>query len=125
MATFLGLHTYQPSGAIPEDSVSVQVKRRIFCSIFNTDMIISTLTGRPPLLRGGLCSTPLPLDIDDASLMNAKIKNYRLDKDGWNTEGKNHPMTFLRAAYTLGRIRSEILEMVLQVPNHASNYDFE
>ncbi|KAM0246879.1 hypothetical protein ACHAQJ_010060 [Trichoderma viride] len=125
MATFLGLHTSQLSNSIPEDSVSVQSKRRLFCAIFNADMLLSTLTGRPPLLSSRLCSFPLPLDIDDASLLNPKIKNYRLDKDGWNTEGKNYPATFQRAALTIARIRSEILEMVLQAPNLASNHNFD
>ncbi|RFU75882.1 n-terminal binuclear zn cluster-containing [Trichoderma arundinaceum] len=125
MATFLGLHTSQPSNPIPEESISVQVKRRVFCAVFNIDMVISTLTGRPPLLSSRLCSTPLPLDVDDATLMNDKIKNYRLDKEGWNIEGKNHPVTFLRAGYILGQIRSEILEMVLQAPHLKSNHNFD
>lgn len=89
-------------------------------------MMLSTLTGRPPLLSSRLCSTPPPLDVDDASLFNTKIKDYRLDKDGWNIDEKCYPMTFLRAAYMSSKIRSEILEMVLQAPNLASNnYDFE
>ncbi|KAL6903946.1 hypothetical protein GGI43DRAFT_421463 [Trichoderma evansii] len=126
MATFLGLHTSQSSGSLPEESVAVQAKRKIFCAVFNADMMLSTLTGRPPLLSTRLCSTPSPLDIDNASLFNAKIKDYRLDKDGWNIDGKTHPMTFLRAAYISSKIRSEILEMVLQAPNLASNnYDFD
>ncbi|KAL7788619.1 N-terminal binuclear Zn cluster-containing protein [Trichoderma ceciliae] len=125
LATFLGLHTSQPSNPLPEESVSVQAKRRVFCAIFNVDMLISTLTGRPPLLSSRLCSTPFPLDVDDASLMNTKITNYRLDSDGWNTEGKNHSATFLRAAYILGQIRSEILEMVLQAPNLRSRHNLD
>ncbi|KAL6896507.1 hypothetical protein GGI43DRAFT_411333 [Trichoderma evansii] len=126
MMTFLGLHTSQ-SNLLPEDCVSVQAKRKLFCAIFRTDMMLSTLTGRPPLLSSRLCSVPLPLDIDDISLLNSKTetKNHQLDKDGWNIEEKNHATAFTRATYIILKIRSEILEMVLQVPNLAGNYDFD
>lgn len=111
---------------MPEESVAVQAKRKIFCAVFNTDMMLSTLTGRPPLLSSRLCSTPPPLDVDSALLFDPKITGYRLDKDGWNLDGKSYPMTFTRATYISSKIRSEILEMVLQAPNLAStNYDFE
>ncbi|EHK50223.1 hypothetical protein TRIATDRAFT_164285, partial [Trichoderma atroviride IMI 206040] len=126
MATFLGLHTPQSSGSLPEESVAVQAKRKIFGAVFNADMMLSTLTGRPPLLRSRLCSTPPPLDIDNASLFDPKITDYRLDKDGWNLDGKFYPMTFIRAQHMSSKIRSEILEMVLQAPNVASNnYDID
>ncbi|KAH8123835.1 hypothetical protein LI328DRAFT_125211 [Trichoderma asperelloides] len=126
MATFLGLHTSQSSGSLPEESVAVQAKRKTFCAVFIADMMLSTLTGRPPLLSSRLCSTPTPLDVDNASLFNTKIKDYRLDKEGWNIDGKTYPMTYLRAAYISAKIRSEILEMVLQAPNLASNiYDLD
>ncbi|KAH6608349.1 hypothetical protein Trco_001695 [Trichoderma cornu-damae] len=97
MVTFLGLHTSQPSNPLPEDSLSVQIKRRVFCAVFNIDMVVSTLTGRPPLLSSRFCSTPLPLDVDDASLMDDKIKSHRVDEDGWSTEGSNLPIALLRA----------------------------
>jgi hypothetical protein len=126
MATFLGLHTSQSSNSLPEESVAVQAKRKTFCAVFYTDMMLSTLTGRPPLLSARLISTPPPLDTDNASLFDPKITDYRLDKDGWNLDGKYYPMTFLRAQYMSSKIRSEILEMVLQAPNlPRSNYDFE
>lgn len=129
MMTFLGLHTAQSQSPnlLPEDCVSVQAKRKLFCAVFRTDMMLSTLTGRPPLLSSRLCSIPLPLDIDNISLMNSNIKNHhgQLDKDGWNIEEKNYSTAFLRATYIILKIRSEILEMVLQVPNLASNYDYE
>jgi hypothetical protein len=125
MATFLGLHTPQLSNPLPEESASVQAKRKVFCGIFSADMLLSTLTGRPPLLSSRLCSIPLPLDIDDTVLLNAKIKGYRLDKDGWNIDGVIHDATFQRAAYIIARIRSEILELVLQAPNSTINHNFE
>ncbi|KAM0457552.1 hypothetical protein ACHAO4_003353 [Trichoderma viride] len=126
MATFLGLHTPQSSGSLPEESVAVQAKRKMFSAVFNTDMMLSTLTGRPPLLSSRLCSTPPPLDVDNASLFDPKITDYRLDKDGWNLDGKFYPMTFTRAQNISSKIRSEILEMVLQAPNLASNnYDID
>ncbi|KAM6485725.1 N-terminal binuclear Zn cluster-containing protein [Trichoderma sp. SZMC 28011] len=125
LATFLGLHTAQPNNSVPEESVSVQVKRRLFCSVFNIDMVVSTLTGRPPLVSSKLCSTPLPLDVSDESLLNLKVRPHRLDKDGWNMEGKNHPVTFLRAAYIIAGIRSEILEIVLQAPHVRTQHDFD
>ncbi|KAL7932879.1 N-terminal binuclear Zn cluster-containing protein [Trichoderma chlorosporum] len=125
LATFLGHHTAQPNSSVPEESISVQVKRRLFCSVFNIDMVCSTLTGRPPLVSSKLCSTPLPLDVSDESLLNLKVRPHRLDKDGWNMEGKNHPVTFLRAAYIIGGIRSEILEIVLQAPHVNTQHNFD
>lgn len=88
-------------------------------------MMLSTLTGRPPLLSSRLCSTPPPLEIDNALLFDPKVTDYRLDKDGWNLDGRFYPMTFTRAQNMNSKIRSEILEMVLQAPNLASNYDIE
>ncbi|KAK1241072.1 hypothetical protein MKX08_001046 [Trichoderma sp. CBMAI-0020] len=126
MATFLGLHTPQSSGSLPEESVAVQAKRKMFGAVFNADMMLSTLTGRPPLLSSRLCSAPPPLDVDNASLFDPKITDYRVDKDGWNLDGKFYPMTFIRAQQMSSKIRSEILEMVLQAPNVASNnYDID
>ncbi|PTB66681.1 N-terminal binuclear Zn cluster-containing protein [Trichoderma citrinoviride] len=125
LATFLGLHTPQSSKSIPEASVSVQAKRRVFCSIFNMDMVVSTLTGRPPLLSSRLCSTPLPLDVSDESLLNTKVRPHRLNEEGWNIEGKNLPATFLRAVYIISQIRSEILEIVLQAPHVTTTHNFD
>ncbi|EGR51322.1 N-terminal binuclear Zn cluster-containing protein [Trichoderma reesei QM6a] len=125
LATFLGLHTPQSSSPAPETSISVQVKRRVFCAIFNVDMVVSTLTGRPPLLSSKLCSTPLPLDVSDESLLNAKARPHRLDEKGWNMEGKNHAATFLRACYIIAQIRSEILEIVLQAPHVTTTHKYD
>lgn len=126
MATFLGLHTSQSSGSLPEETMAVQAKRKIFAAIFNTDMMLSTLTGRPPLLNSRLCSTPPPLDVDNTLLFDPKVTDYRLDKDGWNLDGNFYPMTFTRAQNIGSKIKNEILEMVLQGPNLPSkNYDIE
>ncbi|KAL6872753.1 N-terminal binuclear Zn cluster-containing protein [Trichoderma novae-zelandiae] len=125
LATFLGLHTPQSSHSVPEASVSVQVKRRVFCAIFNMDMVVSTLTGRPPLLSSRLSSTPLPLDVSDESLLNTKVRPHRLSEEGWDLEGKNHPATFLRAGYIISQIRSEILESVLQARHVATMHNFD
>ncbi|KAL6886159.1 N-terminal binuclear Zn cluster-containing protein [Trichoderma longibrachiatum] len=125
LASFLGLHTPQSSNSISEASVSVQAKRRVFCAIFNVDMVVSTLTGRPPLLSSKLCSAPLPLDVSDESLLNTKVRPHRLDEKGWNIEGKNHPATFLRACYILAQVRSEILEVVLQAPHVTTTHNFD
>lgn len=88
-------------------------------------MVVSTLTGRPPLLSSKLCSAPLPLDVSDESLLNTKVRPHRLDEKGWNIEGKNHPATFLRACYILAQVRSEILEVVLQAPHVTTTHNFE
>ncbi|KAL7893172.1 hypothetical protein HDV63DRAFT_387641 [Trichoderma sp. SZMC 28014] len=126
MATFLGLHTSQSSGSLPEETMAVQAKRKIFAAIFNTDMMLSTLTGRPPLLNSRLCSTPPPLDVDNTLLFDPKVTDYRLDKDGWNLDGNFYPMTFTRAQNIGSKIKNEILEMVLQGPNLPSkNYDID
>ncbi|KAL7807263.1 hypothetical protein V8C26DRAFT_316600 [Trichoderma gracile] len=125
LATFLGLHTPQSSNSMPEASVSVQAKRRVFCAIFNVDMVVSTLTGRPPLLSSKLCSTPLPLDVSDESLLDTKVRPHQLDVKGWNVEGKNHAATFLRACYILAQMRSEILEIVLRAPHVKTTHDFD
>ncbi|UKZ80033.1 hypothetical protein TrVFT333_007798 [Trichoderma virens FT-333] len=89
------------------------------------ESLITGDTGRPPLVSSKLCSTPLPLDVSDESLLNLKVRPHRLDKDGWNVEGKNHPVTFLRAAYIIAGIRSEILEIVLQAPHVTTQHNFD
>jgi hypothetical protein len=105
--------TENPSGKV---TIQSEVRRRIYTAVFNIDKVISTFTGRPPLLSYRFSSTPLPLDISDEDLLSdgglEKIAED-LDKNGWNTKGIIYSTTTLRARNAFMVVRGEILEMAL------------
>ncbi|KAL1869998.1 hypothetical protein VTK73DRAFT_2841 [Phialemonium thermophilum] len=117
--THIGLHVTPPS-AVQTISLSTEIRRRLFAQAFIIDKVAAIFTGRPPLLRGSYCSTPLPLDLSDEDLFSLgrdlSIEPIsRLTNDGWNTDGKVHSATLLRARAMMSFIRDEILEMALAV----------
>lgn len=108
-----GLHRFTDS----KINASNEMRRRVYASVFNIDKVISAFVGRPPLLSGRYSSTPLPLDLDDDDLLatgpelDAAVAN--LDADGWNSDGKMHGCTLLRARTQQAYIRDKILELAL------------
>ena len=101
-----------------ERSVSVQVKRRLYASIYKTDKALALFTGRPPLISSKYASTPLPLDISDEELMGRiPPSSGNLDQFGWNTEGKLYMTTMIRARFLVLQIGERLLELMLQEPN--------
>lgn len=116
LLTFLGLHA-EPGTSHYKPNLCLENKRRLFAYCFNIDKVIVAFTGRPPLLSGRYCSTPLPLDLSDEDLMadeeTLQSVVESLDENGWNTRGKVYPATLLRARVMCSYIQDEILELAL------------
>jgi len=114
-ATGLGLHRDRSDTLIP--SITTEMRRRTWASVFSIDKTISAFTGRPPSLshRYNLC--PLPLDLSDEVLLASKEERLRalslLDSNGWNTTGELTAATWSRAVMIRSLILSEILEISL------------
>lgn len=112
-ATFIGLHA--SAGDARDRSISIQAKRRICAKVITADKLVSSFTGRPPLVAQRFVSTPLPLDISDDVLLGITPWNDNMiDENGWNTSGKVYPVTLLRARVLIAAIRDSILESALQ-----------
>jgi len=117
-STALGLHRQLPT----EQPVSflVEMKKRLFTLVFNMDKGTSCITGRPPSLSYRYTRFKIPLDLSDEELIagGEELVNAvsKLDKEGWNREGKIYPATTCRAHGILSIILNEILELSLGDP---------
>ncbi|KAI1100907.1 hypothetical protein F4804DRAFT_344383 [Jackrogersella minutella] len=116
LLTFLGYHAME-NKARHSESVTSEVKKRIFHHMFTIAMVIVSFTGRPPLLASRYSSTPLPLDISDDDLFSDSATFTkavsRLDERGWNTDGKIYCASRIRARAILAVIREELFEIAL------------
>ncbi|KAL6855627.1 fungal-specific transcription factor domain-containing protein [Trichoderma novae-zelandiae] len=117
MTTYLGLHV-SPNADPMDCAITTQAKRQLFAAIFTHDKVTATFTGRPAFLSRRFSSTPLPLDMSDDMLLSrhppAGYGDYRVDENGWSTDGKIYVTTTLRARAMLAYVRDEILEIALQ-----------
>lgn len=111
IATNIGIHVTSAS-EISTLSASSQIHWRLFAHLFVFDKVFSIFTGRPPLLSGRYCSTPLPLDLKDENLADLSSLDY-LDVDGWNVQNEIFTTTVLRARAMMAYIKDEILEISL------------
>ncbi|PWY89189.1 hypothetical protein BO70DRAFT_331057 [Aspergillus heteromorphus CBS 117.55] len=116
VTTSIGLHREMSS---EWDKVSFQheIKRRLYASIYNFDKVISTFTGRPPLLNRRYSTTQLPREISDEDIMSeAGLSGAlaHLDANGWDrSAGRTlYPTTLLRARAMLAKNREAILEVL-------------
>ncbi|KAF7594029.1 hypothetical protein BBP40_010307 [Aspergillus hancockii] len=120
VATFLGLHRESVSDS---EKVTLQheMKRRVYAAVFNIDKVLSTFTGRPPLLNRLHSSTKLPLDLSDDDLLSDHLQESvaKLDTNRWNQDGRIYSTTILRARTMFSKIRDEILEIT---SNSAAEY---
>ncbi|PYH66941.1 transcription factor [Aspergillus vadensis CBS 113365] len=115
VTTSIGLHR-ELSSDWNEVSFQHELKRRVYASIYNFDKVISTFTGRPPLLNRKYSTTQLPLDINDEDIFSDRIGNAvaKLNSNGWDgsVERQPYPATILRARAMLARNREEMLEVL-------------
>jgi hypothetical protein len=122
-ATGLGLHRDKAINSPP--TISSEVRRRLWCTVFGIDKTIAAFTGRPPGLSHRYNSCPLPLDLSDETLLASKEERAHaislLDANGWNTNGEFHPTTNCRSTMTYSLILSEILEISLGTEAQCSN----
>lgn len=113
MTTSLGLHRELETEA---ETVSLphELKRRLYAAVFNIDKVISTFTGRPPLLSRAYSSTRLPLDLSDDALLSSDLPSAtaQLDSRGWNKDNQIYSTTILRSRTSFARIRHEVLEVL-------------
>ncbi|GKZ25096.1 hypothetical protein AbraIFM66951_001590 [Aspergillus brasiliensis] len=113
VTTSLGLHRELAAEA---DILSLQheLKRRVYAAVFTIDKVISTFTGRPPLLSQAYSSTRLPLDMSDDALLSGDLTSAaaQLDSHGWNKDNQIYSTTILRSRTSFARIRHEILELL-------------
>ncbi|KAK8134061.1 hypothetical protein PG984_006073 [Apiospora sp. TS-2023a] len=118
LTTFLGLHCI-PRTTPYEPSVSSEVKRRLFACVYNIDKVISSFTGRPPLLNARHVSTPLPLDIDDDILLGDRARLLEVARSPENLDesqfsnSKLKAVTIIRARCLMAFIRNDILDISL------------
>ncbi|KAK9423703.1 putative Zn(2)-C6 fungal-type domain-containing protein [Seiridium unicorne] len=117
MLTFQGLHA-DGSDVDYEPTLSSELRRRIFWTLFSTDKMLVSFTGRPPLLTRHHVSTPIPLDLPEDCLFADKdtlrhAVATSLDSEGWNTTGGLYCSTIIRARAMLSMIKDEILEIAL------------
>ncbi|RAL02539.1 Zn(II)2Cys6 transcription factor [Aspergillus ibericus CBS 121593] len=115
VTTSIGLHR-ELSTDWNEVSFQHELKRRIYASIYNFDKVISTFTGRPPLLSRKYSTTQLPLEISDEDILSGGISDAvtNLDSNGWDRsdERKLYPTTVLRARTMLAKNREALLEVL-------------
>jgi hypothetical protein len=96
-----------------------QSERRLFTAIYILDKTAATFSGRLPILASHYCSTTLPLDICNTTLLHGKpnqisdFLSLGVDEEGWNTEGKIYSTTPLRARGLIAQLREEILAIAL------------
>jgi hypothetical protein len=119
----LGLHR-EAAEERPLSFVS-NLKRFIFTVVFNIDKGSSLLTGRPPALSYRYTRFKFPLDVSSEVLMKGGEELHeavsKLDANGWNTDGKIHDATSIRAHGFLAIVLNEILELSLGDPAECTN----
>ncbi len=120
--TFLGAQAEeQPPSYKP--TLYSEYKRRTAVHIFTRDKLGVAFTGRPPLISHRYFSTPMPLDIGDQDLLDAASLEraaQSLDGNGWNTDGKLHSSTAIRARFMISMIRDELVEATLSKASHVN-----
>ncbi|KAJ0345501.1 hypothetical protein KNSL1_008389 [Colletotrichum chrysophilum] len=123
LMTFLGLHVNSNKG-VYKPTLASEIKRRLVYKIFVIDKVVSSITGRPPLLSRRYMLTPPPLDLKDDYLVADEETLTRavasLDSNGYNTDGAAYSITFWRARAQLMIIRDEIFEISLGVEGATS-----
>ncbi len=94
-----------------------QWRRRCFTAVYSMDKTVATILGRPPLIHRNYCVLDAPLDIDDDELTGPELERElaKLDRHGWNTDGRRRTTTFIRLRYLLATVREEALELHLGV----------
>ncbi|TDZ20707.1 Fusarisetin A cluster transcription factor fsa6 [Colletotrichum orbiculare MAFF 240422] len=125
LMTFLGLHA-EPQKGPYKPTLASEIRRRVLYKIFVIDKVVSSITGRPPMLSRRYMLTPPPLDLKDDYLLADEETLARgvaaLDDKGYNTDGAIHSITFWRARSQLMIIRDEIFETSL---GNAANTSLE
>ncbi|EGX95998.1 C6 transcription factor [Cordyceps militaris CM01] len=120
--TFLGAQAEEHASPYTPTFYS-EYKRRMAVHVFTRDKLGVAFTGRPPLISHRYFSTPMPLDIADEDLLDtARLARaaQSLDRHGWNTDGRLHSSTAIRARFMISMIRDELIEASLGKASHVN-----
>lgn len=113
-AVAYGLHCYQGGATITAQS---EMTKRLSGCIFWSDKELSMFTGRPPSLSHRYYSCPLPLDLNDDTLMAGgqllEDEINSLDENGWNTQGRIFNATLCRMSVQHAFIQDDIMELFI------------
>lgn len=105
-----------PDSSLRDFHTKKQSERRLFTAIYILDKAAAIFSGKIPLLTSQYCSTALPLDICDTTLLHTQtsdLLSLGIDNYGWNTGGKIYRTTTLRARGLIAHLREEILVIAL------------
>ncbi|KAI2603161.1 uncharacterized protein GGS25DRAFT_526202 [Hypoxylon fragiforme] len=123
LVTFLGFHVLEERDRHRVSFMS-EIKKSLYHHMYAMAQLLVSFTGRPPMMSRRFASAPLPLDIGAEYLFAGHddlVKAIeRLDEKGWNTDGKMHFFTRIRARSILAAIREEIFEIALSNEQVAS-----
>lgn len=114
----LRLHT-MPDSSLQDTHTKKQSERRLFTAIYVLDKSAAIFSGKIPMLSSQYCSTAMPLDICDTTLLHRKrtqnpdLLLLGVDNYGWNSGGKIYSTTTLRARGLIAHLREEILVIAL------------
>lgn len=93
-------------------------RRRLYAAVYRSDKSLADFFGRPPMVLRRYSDRPPPLDIDDevaASDDQAMVSEVvsKLDADGWASDNKMRPTSWIRLRLRLGHIKERFLEASL------------
>ncbi|KAJ2966470.1 hypothetical protein NUW58_g10654 [Xylaria curta] len=124
LLTFLGFHVL-PDPPDYQPTFMIEIKRRIYYQIFNTHMVMVSLTGRPPLMSQSYNTTPLPLDVGNSVLFgsgeSALVRaTADIGSTGWDKNARTYSVTYMRARAQLSLLREEIMHFALNTKRHVT-----
>lgn len=127
MLVFLGLHAPadipKSKGKSETPSFCVENRRFQYCYIFNSDKIMVSFTGRPPLLSRRYCSSRPPSDLSDSCLLSKTAMTEEfvaLDDSGWNSKGEIYANSYMRARFLQSYLFDEVIEIALGNDAHVT-----
>src|SRR5262245_60687769 len=93
-------------------------RRRIYAATYRSDKSLATFFGRPPMMNWRYSDRKQPLDLDDEQVSSddPEIVNdalSKLDVNGWNTESRILPSSWIRVRTHTSVIKERILELSL------------
>jgi hypothetical protein len=95
-----------------------QARKRIYVSTYRSDKTLSTFFGRPPMMSDRYSNRSQPLDLDDEVIACDDEEVVReamthLDANGWNTDGKIRPNSWIRLRWQMSVVKERFLELSL------------
>jgi hypothetical protein len=119
-ATAIGLHRESSKEEYETKFIRAQRRRMEYAAIYTLDKVLSTFTGRPPLLLRRFSNALPPLDLTDEEVLLAdserEAATAQLNSEGWNRFGRVCPASFSRAQLLVAYAREDVLELMLTFP---------